>query len=554
MRYLPPLLVALAATAPAFAEDRAVVISNSDYRNAPELADADVSPAAEALEEAGFATAAGTDLGIDDIRETLATLLKPDDDPGARIVLLNGHFLNDGRDSWYMGTDANEPDLIGVPSQGASVATILSLMKDAAPGAVLLIGTEDEAMEHGSGLEPGLGTLTAPEGVTVISGPAAQMSAAALALLKPGATVGDVTGADEALVLAEGGDPELSLISRPADEGAGDQTAADRDEWAKAAGTDTAEAYQSYLDRFPKGQYADAAQTRLDALGQVKSDRDVWADAAAANTVAAYDDYLSRFPDGEFSEAASRRRTELLLAENATREPAAPAAPAPAPAPAPARQPEIQQPRPADPAPRVSSAERGETRLNLSRADRMSLQRRLNNLGYATGGTDGVFGQRSRSAIRGWQQRNGLDVTGYLTAEQIRILRQQTPSVTAGASNGADDRAYWRQTGEVGGVRNLRAYLDRYPNGIYANNARQRLDAHAARTSGNGGSADAREDRAWSRARNANTVQAYTDYLQSWPRGEHAREADERRSRLIRQGQVGGGDLNVETILREFLK
>ncbi|WP_313351310.1 peptidoglycan-binding domain-containing protein [Paracoccus sp. (in: a-proteobacteria)] len=549
MRHLSVLLAALVAAGPALAENRGVVIANARYQNAPELTEAEAGPASEAMKAAGFRTVAGADLAVRDVRQALADLLRPDDSPGARIVLLNGRFLHGGSDTWYMGTDADKPDLVGAGSQGVPLSMVLDLMKQAKPGAVLLLGSDDAGMEHAAGLENGIGPLTPPEGVTVISGPAVATAAAAAALLKPGTSVDDTMRADDRLTMAEGGDGQLVLVAATA-ESAGDPDAtadpleSDRDLWAKAAAEDTAGAYRVYLDRYPSGIYSAAAQARLDALGTAQTDRDLWADAAAANTVAAYEDYLARYPSGEFAEAAQRRLSELRPA---------PAPVAPAPAPVQQREPEIQQPRQVTPPRQVSQAELTENRLNLSRADRVAIQRRLNTLGYSTGGADGIFGARSRSAIRGWQQSNGHAVTGYLTSAQVNAMRTQANNVAP--SRDQQDRAYWQQTGAKGGVANLRAYLDRYPDGIYAQNARQRLAA-----ADNNLSKDEREDRAWARARQTDTVQSYTQYLQNWPRGEHAEQASQRRTRLLNQGQLGNGGtggiggIGLDTIIRELVK
>ncbi|MDN3712899.1 peptidoglycan-binding protein [Paracoccus cavernae] len=189
----------------------------------------------------------------------------------------------------------------------------------------------------------------------------------------------------------------------------------------------------------------------------------------------------------------------------------------------------------------------------MSRNDRIAVQRRLNALGYSTGGTDGVLGSRSRSAIRGWQQQNGLAVTGYLNNNQLALLRDQAGSVSSNYEQ--QDRNYWQQTGARGGANNLRAYLDRYPDGIYAQTARNRL----AELNGNnnGGNARQREERAWNRARDADSVQAYNGYLQNWPRGAHAQQARQRRDRLLQQGQFGGGGafgLDAESIIRELIR
>ncbi len=64
--------------------------------------------------------------------------------------------------------------------------------------------------------------------------------------------------------------------------------------------------------------------------------------------------------------------------------------------------------------------------LGLTVAERADVQRRLIRLGYPTNRTDGVFGPASRRAIAEWQADEGERATGYLTADQVRLIRVET--------------------------------------------------------------------------------------------------------------------------------
>ena len=64
--------------------------------------------------------------------------------------------------------------------------------------------------------------------------------------------------------------------------------------------------------------------------------------------------------------------------------------------------------------------------LGLTLAERADLQRRLTRLGYNTYGTDGSFGGNTRRAIAAWQGDEGVAITGYLTADQVRSIRVDT--------------------------------------------------------------------------------------------------------------------------------
>ncbi len=78
------------------------------------------------------------------------------------------------------------------------------------------------------------------------------------------------------------------------------------------------------------------------------------------------------------------------------------------------------------PAPGTSNAALEESLLQLTLSERMDLQRRLNRLGYETLRTDGTFGPGTRRAIAEWQADEGEPATGYLTADQVRLIRVET--------------------------------------------------------------------------------------------------------------------------------
>lgn len=76
-------------------------------------------------------------------------------------------------------------------------------------------------------------------------------------------------------------------------------------------------------------------------------------------------------------------------------------------------------------------AEAAETALRLSHSDRQRLQVALTSLGFSTGGTDGVFGVRSREMIAAWQKKAGQAATGYLTHDQQATLQGEAATALA---------------------------------------------------------------------------------------------------------------------------
>ena len=68
------------------------------------------------------------------------------------------------------------------------------------------------------------------------------------------------------------------------------------------------------------------------------------------------------------------------------------------------------------------NAEAVESALALTRAQRTSVQKALSALGFDAGTADGVFGRRTRGAIRKWQISGEDDPTGHLDASAVAVL------------------------------------------------------------------------------------------------------------------------------------
>lgn len=185
-----------------------------------------------------------------------------------------------------------------------------------------------------------------------------------------------------------------------------------------------------------------------DADGARRAEDRAWNEARDSDRPQPYLDYLERYPRGRYASAA-RDRLEALRN---------------------------------DP---IRQAEAAEERLGLDRGARRQLQSALTALGYNTRGVDGIFGNGTRSAIRAWQEEEGFEVTGFLTADQVGRLeaqgarRQAELEAEAAAERElqeARDRAFWSETGARGTESDLRLYLDRFPNGLFADQARDQLE------------------------------------------------------------------------------
>ncbi|MCL3881993.1 peptidoglycan-binding protein [Marivita sp. GX14005] len=169
----------------------------------------------------------------------------------------------------------------------------------------------------------------------------------------------------------------------------------DRTFWEETGAKGDEAGYRAYLKRYPDGQYAEAAQERLNAIEARRraeaEDQDAtrWQQARQQDTQDAYRAYLNERPNGAFVEEA-RARIDWLE-------------------------------RNAAQSAEQAQAEAEEAALNLNPAARRLAEARLESLGLEPGAVDGRFDEDSRRAIRRYQEARELRVTGYL--DQPTVVR-----------------------------------------------------------------------------------------------------------------------------------
>ena len=146
--------------------------------------------------------------------------------------------------------------------------------------------------------------------------------------------------------------------------------------------------------------------------------------------------------------------------------------------------------------------------LGLDRAGRREVQQGLQAAGFDPGGADGMFGPRTRAAIRSWQSSQGARATGYLDGASVLALRpsvagqttfrprEQLPPVAAtvppsvvpsGVSTAQQQPApaasaglealFWQSIMNSTNPAEFEAYLAQFPNGVFRALAEARLAA-----------------------------------------------------------------------------
>ncbi len=142
---------------------------------------------------------------------------------------------------------------------------------------------------------------------------------------------------------------------------------------------------------------------------ELAAERVFWESVKDSTHAADFGAYLEQFPGGTYEALARNRLARLTVS--------------------PDEKPDVQvavthdepervvSPEPAPPAPEMV-----ETSLGLERDERRQIQKGLAALGFDPGPADGLFGQRTRASIGGWQSSQGGNETGYLDAETAKLL------------------------------------------------------------------------------------------------------------------------------------
>ncbi|AKS47508.1 Putative peptidoglycan binding domain-containing protein [Octadecabacter temperatus] len=459
------LTTVLALPISAVAQDAALILGNERYEQLDRVNRADdLLGATDRLEALGFDVASRANGRVDAVKDLAAAFQVQADGADRLVVALSGHFVTDGTRTWLLTAEAIEPELFTIDGTALSLDSVLRILA-ARPGkAVLLMGAADpdDLDMDDSGLMAGVGDMDIPQGVTVLqTTPSIAASTMSGVLTEPEATIGQQIAANS------------SIISRgylPRD-------------WVLMPG-------EVVVDT-PTPTPSGPSEVDLNAEAAL------WDRTTSEDSVQAYRAYVARYPEGRFTNDAEAQIEAILAEPN-------------------------------------RAARLSEEALNLTRAARREVQSNLTLLNYNTRGVDGIFGSGSRGAILNWQQSNGFPQSSYLTRDQIDLLDAQASrrqaeidaeEARAVAQAEARDRSYWTETGGVGDEAGYRAYLARFPEGLFSGIAKARIEEIEDRRRT---AAEAQDRAAWSIADSIDSVAGYQEYLAAYPSGVFADQANAR--------------------------
>ena len=475
------------------AQDAALILGNESYDQLGRLSRGSAPVAAgEALRGMGFDVFSVPNARSGEASGAISQFLPLVDGAERLVVVLSGRFATDGDTTWFLATNAREPAYLRLGAAAIEVNSVLRVLSANPGGAILILGAEPDADDpFDAWLREGIGELDIPQGVTILRGEPRDIAA---------------------------------FIEDDLAEPMGDL--------ARAIATDRGISAEGFLPREFIFMGAQPDTNAGGAPADPAAEAALWEGAVALDTVESYQNYLTRYPDGDFASEARSRIEEILAEPN-------------------------------------RDARLAEEALDLDREERREIQRDLTILDYNTRGIDGIFGPGTRGAILNWQQQNGFAQTSYLTEEQIARLDAQAARRAAELEAEAErqrqaelarDRAFWDETGAEGDEPGLRAYLERYPDGLFSDAAKAQL---AIIEEEKRRAAEAEDRAAWDAAREADTLQAYRAYLAAFPGGVFQSEAEARIAELVAQdenaaavadAQAAEAALNLNPITRTLVE
>ncbi len=403
------LAVVLAWPAMAVAKERvALVIGNNAYQTLPPLANArtDAGEVANKLRNLGFDVVLKLDAGRREMSRALADFEGRLASAEVGLLFYAGHGIASGDKNWLVPADARIEVEADLRSEGVEMADFIQAMGNAGSdlNIVIIDACRDNPLPQR--------TRSASRGLTVEEVKSGSSGTAIMFSAGPGQTAQDGPpgghGVFTGALLRYLDRPGLKLedVFKRTARAVFEETGGVQDPWIRSSVKDDfyfvpgdGAPQQASL---PAAAPAPVAPTPSRTASQPQSAEFLfWETIAGSDDPDMFKAYLKKYPDGQFADLARIKVAKLT---------------------APAEQPRAEPaPRPAPP--KVAGD------VLTDRRSVAEIQRRLNNLGYAAGPVDGVFGAATRRSIAAYEREHGLRVRGEPTQSILASLRRNSTVV-----------------------------------------------------------------------------------------------------------------------------
>jgi formylglycine-generating enzyme required for sulfatase activity/outer membrane protein assembly factor BamD (BamD/ComL family) len=271
--------------------------------------------------------------------------------------------------------------------------------------------------------------------------------------------------------------------------------------WESTRLADRREDYEIYLQLYPRGKYRDQASERIRQL-KIRNEREAWDTADRDGTETAYQNYLEDYPGGAHAGAAKDRLNKLkIAAENIAWDTAKKGN----------RKEDYDDYL--EQYPKGKNAEQARAALNRLAGQEKGQREKDAWDAAESEGTAAAFLKYLDEYPRG----------RYVAQARDRLKRIEQ---AAGAVDAMREREAWEAAEREGTDPAYQKYLEQFPKGKYAEQARAALKKLAGQESSQ------REKDAWDAAESEGTEPAFRKYLDEYPRGRYAAQARDRIKRI----------------------
>ncbi|MGR3502194.1 peptidoglycan-binding protein [Pseudaestuariivita sp.] len=245
----------------------ALILGNFDYANMEDVTgQEDANRMSRALSDAGFEVLRndnGTSIDMIGAARSFADKM---DEADRVLIALFGHVVSDENGSYLLGVGAPETDLLQIGGRSISLNALQTLIQQRPGTAIMMVAGNRAQPTLGRGLVDGFGRQEVKQGVTLVRGRANTLSRVLIdGLLESGNSLRQALPDRPGLNVSGFVSDRVSFMGA----GRGDEVSPDLGQlayWNATRDIGSQEAYESYLERFPDGIFANEARVALEDL------------------------------------------------------------------------------------------------------------------------------------------------------------------------------------------------------------------------------------------------------------------------------------------------
>ncbi|MDX2067328.1 MAG: TIR domain-containing protein [Haliscomenobacter sp.] len=266
--------------------------------------------------------------------------------------------------------------------------------------------------------------------------------------------------------------------------------------WQEACLHDERSSFEAYMNKFPEGKYFNEAKKKIETIKIRILENETWQVTLSQGTIDAYSLYLTRFPNGEFAKLASQYLTKIKEEEVINK-----------------REEEALW----DASININTIESYNKYLQRypNGSKSKDAQEAIANFHHET------LEKSIKIAFEEVKEKNSIEAyqkfiqlyphSSYIVEANLQLIQLQKQEEEKKL-----DEATWKEAHLINGLNAFKGYLNKFPEGNYAFQAKEKIAAIEAKNV---------EDKAWSTAQTQDSQESYESYLVQFPKGGYVEQA-----------------------------